>query len=145
MELSLSKTGSDRDIAELRRNLLAYNQKQIGSEPIIEPLRFILRNEADEIVGGLSGIIYMDCLTIDLLWVSDALRGQGYGKQLVNAAETAARLKNCTMVLLDTFSFQAPDFYRHLGYEAYALVADCPVEKADRYFLKKRLGAPTTL
>lgn len=139
MTPTLIPNGSDSDVAFLRQQLLEYNRKQIGSEPIIVPLRFMLRNDAGEIIGGLSGIIYMDCLSIDLLWVSDTLRGLGYGKQLLQAAETAARANHCTMILLDTFSFQAPDFYRHHGYQVYGIVTNCPVQQIDRHFMKKLL------
>jgi hypothetical protein len=39
---------------------------------------------------------------------------------------------------LDTFSFQAPDFYKKLGYEVFGELQDFP-HGHQRYFMKKRL------
>jgi len=139
VNLTLTKNCSDSDVAFLRQMLLEYNQRYYPSAPVIEPVRFILRNDAQEILGGLSGIIYMDCLTIDLLWVCDAFRGKGYGKGLLIEAEKAALSRRCRIILLDTFSFQAPDFYLHNGYAVHSVVKDCPVQNHDRVYMKKIL------
>ena len=57
---------------------------------------------------------------IRILWVSEALRGQGFGQRLVEMAERRATERGCRHVFLDTFSFQAPGFYEKLGYQIYA-------------------------
>jgi hypothetical protein len=44
-------------------------------------------------------------------------------------------------VWLDSFSFQAPGFYRRLGYAEFGVVEDYPPGHT-RHFLKKRLAAP---
>ena len=111
----------------------------MGEEPIIEHVRYILRSSTDEIIGGIAGVLYMDCLTINLLWVSEELRGLGYGKKLLNEVENIAKLRKCKMILLDTFSFQAPDFYKRNGFQIYSILENCPVQKVKRYYFKKDL------
>ena len=54
---------------------------------------------------------------IKYLWVKEYLRGQGTGKKLLWEAEKEAEKRNCKYVFLDTFSFQAPDFYKKYGYQ----------------------------
>ena len=59
------------------------------------------------------------------------------------AAPRAVRLeRGCHSAWVDTFSFQAPGFYRKLGYEVFGELDYPPGHK--RFFLRKRLtdGAP---
>lgn len=44
----------------------------------------------------------------------------------------------CYLVHLDTFDFQAKDFYLKHGYEIFGVLADCPKEH-NRYFMKKNI------
>ena len=139
MNISLSNNCNESDITFIRKKLIEYNTHNIGMEPIINHVHYVLRNDNNEIVGGISGIIYMDCLTIDLQWVSEELRGLGYGKKLLNEAEDIAKSRKCSMILLDTFSFQAPDFYKRNGFNVFSILENCPVKEVKRYYLKKDL------
>ena len=139
MNISLSNNCNESDITFIRKKLIEYNTHNIGIEPMIEHVRYLLRNNSNEIVGGITGIIYMDCLTIDLLWVIDELRGLGYGKKLLNEVEDIAKSRKCSMILLDTFSFQAPDFYKRNGFNVFSTLENCPVKEVKRYYLKKDL------
>jgi ribosomal protein S18 acetylase RimI-like enzyme len=79
-------------------------------------------------------------LYVRILWVAQALRGQGHGQRLLEAAERRAVERGCRHVFLDTFSFQAPGFYAKQGYEIYARAEDWPVGHA-HLFLRKALPA----
>ena len=46
-----------------------------------------------------------------------AVRGEGYGEQLLMKAEDFGREKNCSFSTLDTMDFEAKDFYVKFGYE----------------------------
>jgi ribosomal protein S18 acetylase RimI-like enzyme len=72
------------------------------------------------------------------LWVSEEVRGQGYGQALLEAAEEAARKRGCKNVNLDTMSFQAPAFYQKLGYRIFGQLDDFPTGYT-RYYLTKQL------
>ena len=119
------------------RGLSAYNQQQAGDENF-ERLCFALQTEPGEIVGGALGEIYWGWFHLDLLWVQEELRGRGYGQRLLQAAEEAARQRGARQVFLDTFSFQAPDFYRRRGYQVFGELPDFPAGH-QRLFLWKRL------
>ena len=60
------------------------------------------------------------------LWVDEPLRGRGLGIQLIHAAEGEARAAGAHGAFLETHWFQAPAFYRKLGYETIAEIEDYP-------------------
>ena len=72
------------------------------------------------------------------MWVREDLRGQGYGRRPLTLAEDAARARGAGHAHLDTFTFQAPDFYRKLGYEVFVELKDFPPGH-NRFFLTKTL------
>ena len=114
-----------------------YNTQQAGDDKYQE-LCFVLHTPDQEIVGGVIGATYWSWLYINLLWVKDELRGRGYGQRLLTMAEDEARQRGAKHAYLDTFSFQAPDFYRQHGYEAFGELPDFPTGHR-RYFLAKQL------
>ena len=106
------------------------------------PVNFFLRDEGDEVMGGLLAAIWGGSLFIRILWVSEALRGRGLGRRLLEAAERRAVERGCRHVFLDTFSFQAPGFYERLGYRTYARAEDWPVGHTHHFLRKDLLPAP---
>lgn len=105
-----------------------------------QPLNLLLR-DGDVLMGGLHGTMLHGWLFIRHLAVAPQLRGQGYGRMLVQEAESAAIAHDCHSVWLDTFSFQAPDFYRGLGYKEFGALDAYP-DKEKRMFFAKNLARP---
>jgi GNAT superfamily N-acetyltransferase len=114
-----------------------YNAQQAGDTQS-QQLCFVLRTSNQEIVGGLIGKTYWNWLYIDLLFVKEELRGCGYGHRLLEIAEDEARKRGATNVYLDTFSFQAPDFYKQHGYRVFGELKDFPPGH-QRFFYKATL------
>ncbi|WP_236687091.1 GNAT family N-acetyltransferase [Ornithinibacillus californiensis] len=85
----------------------------------------------------MSGSTKMQSLMIQFLWIDDSIRGKGFGRKLIESAEQFAVEKKCRFIKVDTFSFQAPDFYQSLGYEIYGKIEDFP-EGYNHYFLVKK-------
>lgn len=119
------------------RGIRSYNQQQAGDSNF-QRLCFVLQSPDQEIVGGVLGDTHWDWLHLDLLWVKDELRGRGYGHRLLTIAEEEARQRGARHVYLDTFSFQAPDFYKKYGYRVFGELNDFP-SGHQRYFLTKQL------
>ena len=69
------------------------------------------------VIRGAVGRRWGECCELQQLWVDPAHRRQGLGGQLLAAFEQHARDRGCTSVYLETFSFQAPEFYAARGYE----------------------------
>ena len=119
------------------RGLGQFNEQQAGGQKY-QRLCFVLQTPDQEIVAGVLGETYWDWFHLDLLWVAEELRGQGYGHRLLMRAEEEARRRGVKNVFLDTFSFQAPDFYKKYGYHIFGELPNYPPGH-QRYFLTKQL------
>ena len=117
--LTVDESPSPDDVEAVNRGLDAYNAARTGTDDA-RKVGIFLRDETGQIVGGLCGWTWWGWLSIDTLWLDEAARGRGYGTRLVQQAEDLARARGCRHVILNTMSFQAPDFYRKLGYTEYA-------------------------
>ena len=67
-----------------------------------------------------------------------ALTTGGYGARLMGEIESLARERGCQQAHVDTFSFQAREFYESLNYHVFATLDDYPPGHA-RYYLRKTL------
>ncbi|MBN1483822.1 MAG: GNAT family N-acetyltransferase [Chloroflexia bacterium] len=119
------------------RGLQEYNIQQTGDSGF-ERLCYALYAPDESIVGGVIGEVYWGWLHVDLLWVQEDLRGHGYGQRLLALVEEKAREHGAKQAYLDTFSFQAPDFYKTCGYQILGTLEDFPPGQ-QRYFMTKRL------
>lgn len=114
-----------------------FNKEKAGDDHG-KNLCFVLKNEQDEILGGVIGMTFWNWLYINLMWIREDLRGHGFGHQLLIAAEEEALKRGSTYAYLDTFSFQAPEFYKKYGYLEFGRLEDFPPGHT-RYFLMKNL------
>ena len=124
-------------IAEVRAGLMAYNESAVGKADVRQ-LAWYLRDQTGALRGGLVGYLAWRWLMIDLLWVDDAVRGQGYGRALLEHAEGVARDAGCVAARLDTYEFQARPFYEHHGYQVFGILEGYPAETRT-YYMKKAL------
>lgn len=114
-----------------------YNTQHAGDDRG-KHLCFVLQAPDQEIVGGVIGATHWDWFHIDLMWVKDEFRGRGYGYRLLTIAEDEARQRGAKNAYLDTFSFQALDFYKGHGYRVFGELQDFPLGH-QRYYLTKQL------
>jgi GNAT superfamily N-acetyltransferase len=119
------------------RGVSEFNRQQT-EDGGFQRLCFVIQSPDNEIVAGVLGEVYYEWFHLDLLWVKEELRGRGYGRRLLALAEREARERGAKDAYLDTFSFQAPDFYKRRGYEVFGELLDYPPGH-QRYFMKKRL------
>ncbi|MBG0854682.1 GNAT family N-acetyltransferase [Streptomyces spinoverrucosus] len=104
------------------------------------PLHIWALDSADDLAGGLVGHTWTTWLHVTYLWVDERHRGTGLGSLLLAEAERVAREeRRCTAVRLETWDFQAPDFYRKHGYEVVCAIPDYPPGVTE-FTLTKRLG-----
>jgi GNAT superfamily N-acetyltransferase len=137
LRLDIEDEPADADVEVLPWRLEDFNERRWPGHQPWKPLGVFVRDR-DAIVAGLAGETYSGWLFIRYLWVSDGLRGQGIGRGLMGGGENRASERGCHSAWVDTFSFQAPGFYRKLGYEVFAELDWSPNHK--RFFLQKRLA-----
>jgi len=77
-------------------------------------------------------------LYIDVLFTISDSRAKGFGSRLLTYVEKEAKQLGATLAHLDTFDFQAKDFYIKHGYEVFGVLDDCP-QGHKRYYMKKAL------
>lgn len=122
----------------------AINEYNLGQVPPILsknwiPLDFVLKNSNHEIIGGiLSGIGYWGGLEIKILWVRTDQRKKGFGSKLLQKVEKIAISKGAQISILDTFDFQAEQFYIKNGYNEFGRIKNFPKDH-QRIYLSKRL------
>jgi ribosomal protein S18 acetylase RimI-like enzyme len=143
----------ETEVDKERRQLL-YSRLRAGNtaaSPILRelrgtpgarevPLQVWALDEAGDLAGGLVGHTWATWLHVTYLWVDERHRGKGLGSRLLARAErTAARERGCRSVRLETWDFQAPEFYKRLGYEVVCVIPDYPPGITE-YTLTKRIG-----
>lgn len=137
LRIELSQTNTEEERLAILAPLHAYNVAKAGIAKS-EPLTLLVRDEHDVILGGLYGRLVCQWLFIDLLAVPEQGRGQGIGSKLMQMAEDLARENGCIGIWLDTFDFQAPEFYKKLGFSQFGELVDYPPGHK-RHFFQKRL------
>ena len=122
----------------LHEKLKAYNEKQIQT---YQSKDFLLTYEDSnkKLIAGLYAYLKLGMFYIDILWVDDAYRRQGFGKELLKQAEVMALENKALYIRVNTGSFQSPEFYLRNGYEQFAkFPIDVPDsdQHFDCYFIK---------
>jgi len=116
---------SSEELEFLEDRLYEFNRDQTG-QGNGQLFAFFVRNDQQEIVAGLSGWTWANACEIRALWVHPAWRGQCYGRGLLESAEQEARGRGCTVILISSYSFQAPVFYQKCGYQLAWQLNDFP-------------------
>lgn len=94
--------------------------------------------EAGEIAGVITGRAYYNEVHIGDLIINEKYRRLQIGSKLVKAVEDAYSGKGYTKITLTTFGFQAPEFYKKLGYTL-EFVREDKDPKLSKYFYIKLL------
>jgi GNAT superfamily N-acetyltransferase len=116
------------------KQLRAHNKQAVGKADY-RRMALTLR-EGNQIVGALVGVTYWGWLFIEQLWVLQTLRHKGLGQSLIKKAESEARKRGVKSIYLHTFSFQAPGFYKKLGYRQFGKLKDFPAGNDKLWFMK---------
>jgi GNAT superfamily N-acetyltransferase len=111
----LAPANSDA-LAIVDAGLAEYNRIWIPPGTV-QPLHVIATSEDGVTIGGAIGRTWGARCELRELWVTADSRGQREGTRLMDAFECEAAARGCEIVYLDTFSFQAAEFYRKRGYE----------------------------
>jgi N-acetylglutamate synthase-like GNAT family acetyltransferase len=127
----------------LRDYNLANNNEFFTARELPEnaprPIEITATDPDGRIAGGLVGSSQFKWMRIDILVVREDLRRMEIGQRLMTMAETEAASSGCSSVFVDTMSYQAPEFYKRLGYGQVGFIRDWDSHGHDKYFFVKQL------
>lgn len=110
--------GEDDSFATRLDDLLDAHAELNGTPFDPQTTGFVAR-DGDTVLGGLYGWGQLGWFFVKLLALAPEARKTGVGGRLLAEAEAHARAEGLVGVYLDTYEFQAPDFYRKMGYSEF--------------------------
>lgn len=135
--------GNDKFTECIQKRLIEFNMKQVPLDGIIspEPINIVIQDNDAKLIGGINATVirYWKRCHIDTFWIEERYRGTGYGGKFLAYVEKVALDKGCTLLELETYSFQAPGFYLKHGYQIIGILENHP-EEHSQYFFKKEIS-----
>lgn len=140
IEVNLNKDVDNSDNDYVRESLIKSNLNKMPTKqnPSPEMYNLIIKSNQGVIIGGILGLMDRYCYYIDKLWVDERYRGQGLGRKLIDDIEIILKKKGCKLMCVDTFGFQAPEFYKKMGFETFGILDGYP-EKIELLYMKKTI------
>jgi ribosomal protein S18 acetylase RimI-like enzyme len=136
LEFKLNPTQNNLDF--IRDGIKAYNGMNLPDGEV-NAIGCFARDEEDKIIGGLTGEMFNNTVFVEYLWVDENTRTSGVGSKLMALLEEQVKPHGVTHLYLDTYSFQALDFYLKLGFEKVGQYTGYPAAGIDKYFLQKQI------
>ncbi|MFI5332970.1 MAG: GNAT family N-acetyltransferase [Candidatus Babeliales bacterium] len=140
MNKSIVTSASTQDTDFIDQQIVEFNNSKVPftQDPAFINFNYVIKDENGTIIGGIIAASYCwKILYINVLWVDEQHRKHGYGSQLLEKVEQEAQKIGCTLAHLDTFDFQAKDFYLKHGYQVFGALENCPPGHT-KYFMSKR-------
>ncbi|PZU23515.1 MAG: GNAT family N-acetyltransferase [Shinella sp.] len=116
ISLTISEEADNAAEAFIGSAIRNWNIAQFG-ESNKRDLNILLRHDDGTVTGGLMGHTARGWLFVALLFVPEALRGQGLARRLLILAEEEARRRGCLGAMIDTMNPDALRLYRKAGYD----------------------------
>ncbi|KTC71671.1 N-acetylglutamate synthase [Legionella birminghamensis] len=134
ISIDLELKPSEVDNSVLRKGIIDFNVAHLGEKAV--NCSVFARDENNKVIGGATLWVHSDAAYIDILWVEESFRQQRVGSGIMRVVDEYARQQKLAAVFVDTFDFQALDFYLKQGYQLIAEIK-AYLLKHDRYYLRK--------
>ena len=121
------------DNERIHQKLRAYNRQFMKQ---MRDYSFHVEEDGRIIAGVVAGSTF-DTLEVEFLFVEAAYRGAGLGSRLIRRVEELALRDGLKRVLVNTYSFQAPDFYGKMGYRTLLEIAPCFGPYSQYFYIKE--------
>ncbi|MEL7324896.1 MAG: GNAT family N-acetyltransferase [Pseudomonadota bacterium] len=138
MKLEFKLNPEQNDLDLIRDGIRAYNRMHLPDGDV-DAVGCFARNDEGKIVGGLTGEMFNNTVFVEYLWVDAEARTSGVGSKLIALLEEQVKRHGVTHLYLDTYSFQALDFYLKLGFEKVGQYSGYPAAGIDKHFLQKQI------
>jgi len=127
---------TEEEIEIIEDGLDEYNIPIVG-EYEYSKIAVFARDNKNNIIGGVYGMVDWGWLEILLLWVDKKYRSLDIGSRLLKAIEKEAKARNTYRYLTRTAGFQALPFYQKNGYEIWSHLDDYPPGHKAHFLIKK--------
>lgn len=126
---------------EIDRCLFEFNKRRVPptQSPEVIDIHYIVKRQEDIIAGIHADVYIWNILHINVFFVDEQYRNKGLGSFLLKKVECDAERLGVKLAHLDTFEFQAKNFYLKAGYEIFGVLDGCP-DGYQRYYMKKSLS-----
>lgn len=142
MHYSIKLVTNDQVRSEIEEKLL-HSLATVNIQSSNSAFTLEARNTDGELIGGISASSAYGWLHIEILWVAEAARCSGIGRELMTRAHSRGLELGCHAVWLDTSNVAARDFYLRLNYIEFAQLSNSESEfppQHRRWFMKCRLS-----
>ena len=138
MKLEFCLNPDQTDLDSVRQGIRSYNRMHLP-EGEVHAVGCFAKDENGKTMGGLTGEMFKNTVFVEFLWVDAESRTSGLGSQLMSMLEDKVKPHGVTHVYLDTYSFQALEFYLKLGFEKVGQYSGYPAEGIHKHFLQKEI------
>lgn len=139
MKLEFKLNPEQNDLDFIRDGIRAYNRMHLPDGDV-NAIGCFARNDEGKVIGGLTGEMFNNTVFVEYLWVDTEARISGLGSKLIALLEEQVKPRGVTHLYLDTYSFQALDFYLKLGFEKVGQYSGYPAAGIDKHFLQKQIA-----
>lgn len=101
--------------------LRAYNARHWPKDT---PSLSLTARVEGELAGGVVAYLVADTVEVEYLFVQERFRGRGIARAPLARVESQAQERGARKILLNTYGFQAPGLYWHLGFQEVATIDD---------------------
>jgi ribosomal protein S18 acetylase RimI-like enzyme len=136
---SISDAPTEEEMARVQNEVEQDKRTQTFGEydqPGVE-INLVLKDAQGQVQGGVIASTVFHVMHLEVLWVSEDLRGKGYGSQLVLGAEQIGFASGCRTSQTWTFSFQGTEFYPTIGYKRLGIYDGYPNGITEHVFMKR--------
>jgi GNAT superfamily N-acetyltransferase len=125
-QIQMTTQPIESDWRLIKENIGQLNIQTTGYDNYL-PLVMFVHDASVTIIAGLTAFTWGGTLSVLYIWVYEDWRRHGFGSRLLAAAEREALTRGCKQAVLDSHSFQAPEFYLARGYTVCGRTDDNPV------------------
>lgn len=137
MEIRCEWTQKEDDLKQIQTGLQEVIVRDFGP-PLRQNFAWVVRDEQQTIIGGVSGYVHWQWSYIAQLWVHENHRQLGLGKKLLQTVEAWSLNNKNLGIYIDTFDVQIQKFYERNGFKNAGSIPNFP-QGGNRYFLFKPL------
>ncbi|MCL1935272.1 MAG: GNAT family N-acetyltransferase [Defluviitaleaceae bacterium] len=135
MEFELLYELDSNQIRYLNRKLEEHDDYYI-KDNLSGDINIGIKHNNQLIAGVISTFSTMKILYVSTIYVDDSFRKKGLGKKLMKEVENKAIELGAELIRIDTFEWQAPEFYTKLGYEQVGYYENKTKEFSEYFFVK---------